>query len=371
MDQKNIVVLGGGYAGLNFISKFKKNLPSTHRIVLVDEQDFFYHKIGVLRAVGGENISDRVLVPYDKLFSSPNIGIVVHASATEIKPHSVIISKPHSNFGSEIPFEYLLIATGSAWTDPVNLHATSRKDAIELLAKQRSRVESAKDIVIVGAGAVGIELSSEIKAAHPSINVHVIHKDRLPLSNVYPDSFRQQIKTRLVKNGINLLLNETVDLTTSEKSNTTLLSGKTLSSDITFFTIGAKPQGDIIKTLDESLYNPVTNSIRVNPTLQLSNSSYPHIFAAGDVADTNEVKMAFKAGLHAPIVATNITNLIQNREAKATYSTPSWQALCLPMGPKDGLTYMSFFGGITFGAWVTRFLKGKTLGVEMTEKLMK
>jgi NADPH-dependent 2,4-dienoyl-CoA reductase/sulfur reductase-like enzyme len=49
-----------------------------------------------------------------------------------------------------------VIATGSDWKDPIALHTTSRKEATSLLAKRRAEVASAKNVVIIGAGPVGI-----------------------------------------------------------------------------------------------------------------------------------------------------------------------------------------------------------------------
>jgi len=40
------------------------------------------------------------------------------------------------------------------------LHATSKKDAITILAKKRAEIAAAKEIVIVGGGPVGIGIIS-------------------------------------------------------------------------------------------------------------------------------------------------------------------------------------------------------------------
>jgi len=49
-----------------------------------------------------------------------------------------------------------VIATGSRWNDPVELHTNSKAEAIAFLEEQRMEVANAKNIVIVGAGAVGL-----------------------------------------------------------------------------------------------------------------------------------------------------------------------------------------------------------------------
>ena len=108
MSKKNVVVLGGGYAGIATINKLKGALPRIYRIVLVEKQEFMYARIAALRAATSEDIAEDALIPYDRLFASPDAGVVVKASVTQIKQHSVVISTPHKLFGSEIDFEYLV-----------------------------------------------------------------------------------------------------------------------------------------------------------------------------------------------------------------------------------------------------------------------
>lgn len=82
-------------------------------------------------------------------------------------------------------------------------------------------------------------------------------------------------------------------------------------------------------------------------TLQVADNDYPNIFAAGDVADTADLKMAYKAGLHAPIVAKNILTLIKNQTPGNAYKpTTGSEIMVLPFGKLGGVSYFPFFGGI-------------------------
>ena len=45
----------------------------------------------------------------------PKVGRVVHASATSVSETEV-----HLDNGSSLPFDYLVLASGSTWDDPVN-----------------------------------------------------------------------------------------------------------------------------------------------------------------------------------------------------------------------------------------------------------
>jgi NADH dehydrogenase FAD-containing subunit len=78
-----------------------------------------------------------------------------------------------------------------------------------------------------------IELSGEIKMANPKANVTIVHGGNLPISDAFPDNFRQKAVTTLKEHGIDIILNELVDLSTINGSKTvTLKSGKSLPADL-------------------------------------------------------------------------------------------------------------------------------------------
>ena len=108
MSKKNIVIVGGGHAGINLIHQIEKFSPATHRIVLVEEQEFMQMKLGSARAAASEDIGEKVLLPYNRLFKSEDIGVVLNASVTKVNTHSVVLSKPHKKFGKEVEFDYLV-----------------------------------------------------------------------------------------------------------------------------------------------------------------------------------------------------------------------------------------------------------------------
>ena len=67
----------------------------------------------------------------------------------------------------------LVLATGSKWSGPTNL-PDSEADFRQFVSQWREKIRDAPDIVIVGGGAVGVELSGEIRDEYPvrrAINV--------------------------------------------------------------------------------------------------------------------------------------------------------------------------------------------------------
>lgn len=69
--------------------------------------------------------------------------------------------------------------------------------------------------------------------AHPEKHVTIIHAGKLPISDAFPDSFREKAVNSIKEHGVELLLNEKVDTTTLGTSNQLKLkSGKTLRADL-------------------------------------------------------------------------------------------------------------------------------------------
>jgi NADH dehydrogenase FAD-containing subunit len=75
--------------------------------------------------------------------------------------------------------------------------------------------------------------------ANPKANVTIVHGANLPISDAFPDHFRQKAVTTLKEHGIDIILNELVDLSTINNGSktVTLKSGKTLSADLVVFSL--------------------------------------------------------------------------------------------------------------------------------------
>src|SRR5690242_4840814 len=61
-NQKTIVVVGGGYAGINLIEALKKEfhneIKEKIRIILIDKNIFHFKKVKLFKAIVNENVSD-------------------------------------------------------------------------------------------------------------------------------------------------------------------------------------------------------------------------------------------------------------------------------------------------------------------------
>lgn len=60
----------------------------------------------------------------------------------------------------------LVLATGSKWSGPIDL-PDGEADLRQFVSQWRDKFKAAEDIVIIGGGAVGVELSGEIRDEYP------------------------------------------------------------------------------------------------------------------------------------------------------------------------------------------------------------
>jgi thioredoxin reductase len=96
---------------------------------------------------------DTALVPFDKLFTTPN-GTFVEGVVESIQPDkkggSVVLED-----GQKLPYDVLVLAPGSIWEGPLNI-PTDSKEVAAFIAEDRAKFKKAQKIVLVGGGAVGV-----------------------------------------------------------------------------------------------------------------------------------------------------------------------------------------------------------------------
>jgi NADH dehydrogenase FAD-containing subunit len=69
--------------------------------------------------------------------------------------------------------------------------------------------------------------------AHPNKKVTIVHGARLPVSDHFPDYFREKAVKSLEEHGVDIVLNEKVDIDTARQGRVVKLSsGKSIPADL-------------------------------------------------------------------------------------------------------------------------------------------
>jgi NADH dehydrogenase FAD-containing subunit len=201
---KNIIVIGGSFAGFQLARRLTETLPTGYRVVLVEKNSHFNHLFTFPRFSVLKGYEQYAFIPYTGLSKSAPDGIFCHMqdTAIEIKENFVSLSR-----GEKMEYEYLIISTGTSSSLPSKVSSTDSKGGQEELRVMQDKIAEAKRIAIVGGGAVGVELASDIKNFFPEKDVTLIHSRGHLLQN-FGERLHKHAMGKLEEMGTVVLLNE-------------------------------------------------------------------------------------------------------------------------------------------------------------------
>lgn len=131
-------------------------------------------------------------------------------SVTKINTDSLIASIVDSKTGeqTEQKYDYFLAATGLRRVWPVVPQSLTKKQYQIETGDHVHSVRNAVDgVVVIGGGAVGIEMAAELKLVQPSLRVTLIHsRDKLLSAEPLPDEFRDTSLAALKEHGVEVIL---------------------------------------------------------------------------------------------------------------------------------------------------------------------
>ncbi|KAF8154819.1 hypothetical protein B0H34DRAFT_660708 [Crassisporium funariophilum] len=366
-SRQNVVIVGGGPTGVQVFNTLETKLDaSKYNLVLITARPYFTHLIATIRMVvtSEGQLENSILMPFGSRFNEGNKKLII-AKVTSVvdneKEHYVTLDN-----GERISFLTLVLSPGSKWEGPLAF-ADNKEETLEQVTEWRGKFEKAQDIVLVGAGAVGIEFAGEIKDQWPDKNVTIVHGQSAPMNAVYPLRWREDISRRLHKRGVNLIVDDYVDTFEPKDGQITTRKGKSITADLVVATRGTRPNTKFIESLGSDVLTPA-GLVKVSPTLQVPN--HPNIFAGGDVIDWDEQKQAGKAATHAGVIAQNILLLLDKTKPLTIYKG-SYELIVVTIGKAGGAGYLSALWGITLGDWLCALLKSKYLLIDMTKKSLR
>lgn len=225
----------------------------------------------------------------------------------------------------QLSFEYLVAATGTRLASPGSMPSDEKGPAVEYLKKYNQGIKNSKSVILIGGGAVGVQMACDLKEIYPDKEVTLVHS-REHIMPVYHEKLSGMIKERFAELGVKFVGGSRVNIPkdgyplggTGDPISVSLQDGRTLTADFVVQATGQIPNTQFLEDLapssNDSLVNPRNGFIRVKPTLQFQDEAYPHLFALGDVADSGAHKAARPGFAQAQAVAKNIQAMVEGRK---------------------------------------------------------
>lgn len=326
MAKTNILIIGGGPAGIVAAVTARKNNP-TKKITLVREKEKGVIPCGIPYIFDRLNSVEEDLMP-DKPLEINKINLLID-KATKIDSSN---KKVYFENNKQLNYDKLILATGSKST-LIPIKGIDKKGIwqikkdFEYLKKLRQAVFKSKNIVIIGGGFIGVELAEELSKIK-RLNISIIEKSEHCLSTTFDEEFTALAEEKLKEKGVKIHTNAAVEEIMGEvKVEAVKLKNKKIPADLVIISIGAKPNSDLAKEAEIKLGEH--NGIKVNNYME---TDIKNVFAIGDCAETRclltnkyiPVMLASNACHEARITAANLYkkgNLIKNEGTLAVFST--------------------------------------------------
>ncbi|RZR73197.1 hypothetical protein BHM03_00021292 [Ensete ventricosum] len=313
-----------------------------------------------LRSMVEPSFSGRTLIKHTDYLSNARI---ITSSAVGITEDQVLTAD-----GDSITFDYLVIATGHAYSTP-----RSRERRLEQFEQGKHstffpyslKIKSSQSILIVGGGPTGVELAGEIAADFPEKKVTIVHKGSRLLEFLGPKASKKALHW-LTSKKVDVLLGQSVDLNSISEADGVYMTsaGKQITADCHFVCI-AKPLGS--SWLQNSVLKDCLNEkgrLMVDECFRVRGRS--NIFAIGDITDVPEIKEGYIAQKHSAVVSKNLQLLMKGgNESKLVKYKAASATTIVSLGRKEGVGQFPF--GTVIGCLPGR-IKSKDLFVEKTRK---
>ncbi|KAI7888321.1 uncharacterized protein EV154DRAFT_310978 [Mucor mucedo] len=360
-EVKNIVFIGASCGALGACLSWNADHVENYRIILIEEKTHFNHVFAFPRASVVSGFEKELFVPYDQMFKGDeSVGKVVHARATSIHQNHVVIDREVPEFGTKIDFAYLVYVAGTKIPIPGRLTVNTKAEGIAALKSYQEIIREAERPIIIGAGAVGLELAAEIKEHYPEKTVTLLHSRNryLPRYKVSMDVMTYNI---LKKVGVKQVLGDRVILPPGGfplKVNPIEVhtkGGKIIHGDLAIMCIGMTPNSGMLAELAPDAINKETGFVKVKPTMQIQDDRFPHIFAAGDVTDHTDVKTGHYAWMQGYAAFENIRKMIAGatQEELEPYKSKDLALIKMILGKKEAVMQTHMLGPlVTVGSWI-------------------
>lgn len=284
----DLVVIGGGGAGATGATEAIKH-AGKKVLLITTEEHVAYPRCDLPHLFFSDDSAIEHILT-DKIYDSQrNLDIKRKTKVTSIDfDAKTLKTEDESGKVEEIGYTSLLIATGSKVFRPpiegIESEGVFFLRTLDHLMQIRPHIKDAKEVVVIGAGAIGVELC-ELTTKH-GLKATLVEALPNVLPRALDPDMAKIVEKILVEKGINVIIGKGVNSINSKNGAVTGVSveGEVIPADTVFVSTGSRPNVDFLK--DTKLAFGPTGGIKTNNRLETNISG---VFAAGDCAETQHV----------------------------------------------------------------------------------
>ena len=279
------VVIGNGVAAVGCIEGIRK-MDATGKILVISEENHpVYCRPLISYCLEGKTTPEKMAYRTPDFYKKMGCEVYYGKKAVKIEPSKKVITL---NDNTLLSYDKLCLATGSSPFVPpfTGLESVENKHSfmtMDDMLKLESSINKNSNVLIIGAGLIGLKCAEGLKERVSSITVCDL-ADRI-LSSILDTECAFMMQKHLEQNGINFLLGDSV--ASFEKNTAIMNSGKTVHFDVLVLAVGVRANTSLIKDIS----GEVNRGILVNTKME---TSIPDVYAAGDCTEGEDISFQGK-----------------------------------------------------------------------------
>ncbi|MEZ0540004.1 FAD-dependent oxidoreductase [Fibrella arboris] len=278
-DDRTIVILGGGAAGLTAAQTLRQEQFSGRIVLITRENDLPYDRPKLSKNfLDGRTPAGKVPLRGEAFYERNNIEVQVNNEVASIDADAHTITFTD---GESMHFHALIAATGST-PNSLTVPGSDKSGIFTLrtFADARQLIDQlpeAGKAVIIGGSFIGLEVAASLRKR--ALQVTVVTPETALFEKVLGPEIGTLFQTLHETNGVTFRLGATVDSLDGDERVTAVVleNGERLPADIVIAGIGVHPNTACLASLPQ---DEKDKSVIVDTYLQAA----PDIFAAGDIA---------------------------------------------------------------------------------------
>jgi len=272
------VIIGNSAAGVGAVEGIRQIDKKGEIIIISDEKYHTYSRPLISYLLLGKVTEEKMKYRDNDFYTKNNVRFIwMKVKEIEAKAKQVVLES-----GEKISYDKLLVGTGSSAFVPSFVGLASVKEQFTFMSldeakKLEKSLDSNKNVLIVGAGLIGLKCAEGILKRVAKITV----VDLAPriLSSILDDEGAKIVQTHLESKNIEFKLS--ANIKSFEPNAAILESGEKISFDLLVLAVGVRPNTGLLRDIAK-----IDRGIIVN---EKSETTAPSIYAAGDCTQTLDI----------------------------------------------------------------------------------
>jgi NADH dehydrogenase FAD-containing subunit len=387
-EQRNIVIVGASGAGLqathyilkHILPALKVKNDANYHVYNISPSSKWYFRVASPRVAAStaRMSTEKVMLDLREGFKqySEDDFTFIEATATGLEPATrrVLFRSSKGHEDESINYHALIVATGSKTYFQAFSMSADAQSTLDAISSANKQIETAKQIVIAGGGATGVEFAGEVaehrngkpgwfSKAQPKVEVTLITSDKQLLPGLRP-AIAKTAQQKLEALGVKVIYNTRVTDSTQTKDGRTaltLMNGDKLETDVYVPAYGVQPNSS---WLPDQMLNDKGYLITNDSTLRVDIAG-PRVYGFGDIASYSRNNY-WDITLALPTLVTNIKRDLlsynpMHPEAKPKgkdrlYTVDNRESMVVPIGSGGGVGAVMGWRVPSFFVWM---LKGR------------